>query len=112
MNLASAYVLCPLATVILYFREVLLKMSRVTEELQSYDENKRARLETETEGNLVSLSDRVQRGYKMAYILNGGVRGRQERQTGLLHKGRQGSDEWRNVQLRKAWQGQKEYDGI
>jgi hypothetical protein len=56
-----------------------------------------------TGGNLVDLSDRVQREYRMTFILKGGVRGRQERQTELLDKGRQGSDGWGNVQVRNVW---------
>jgi hypothetical protein len=48
----------------------------------------------------------------MTFILKGGVRGRQERWTELLDKGRQGSDGWGNVQVRNAEQGQKECDGI
>jgi hypothetical protein len=52
------------------------------EELQSYDEDKRTGLETETEGNLVNLSNGVQKGYRIIYILNGRVRGGQERLTG------------------------------
>jgi hypothetical protein len=34
----------------------------------------------------------------MTFILNGGVRCRQERWIELLDKGRQGSDRWGNVQ--------------
>jgi hypothetical protein len=41
--------LCPLAIIVLYFREVLLKTFEVMEELQSNDQEQRAGLETETE---------------------------------------------------------------
>jgi hypothetical protein len=93
---------------VLYFREVLSKTSGVTEELQSYGEDKSAGLgdrDREQGVNLVDLSDRVHSKYRMTFILKGGVRGRQERQTELLDKGRQGSDGWGNVQVRNAWQG-------
>jgi hypothetical protein len=58
-DLASAYVLCPLTIIILYFRRVLPKTSRVTVELRSYNEDKRTGYKTETEGILVDVSDRI-----------------------------------------------------
>jgi hypothetical protein len=48
---------------------------------------------------------------RMTFILKGRVRGRQERQIGLLDMGRQGSDRYGNVQLRNVWQGPKECGG-
>jgi hypothetical protein len=100
---------------VLYFREVLSKMSRVTEELRSYDKDKSAGLgdrDREQGVNLVNLSDRVHSEYRITFILKGGVRGGQERWTELLDKGRQGSDGWGYVLVRNAWQGRKECDGM
>jgi hypothetical protein len=49
MDLASAYVLCPLAIICPRFQISLVKMFGVMEELWSNNKDKRARLETETE---------------------------------------------------------------
>jgi hypothetical protein len=49
--------------------------------------------------------------YRISFILKGGVRGGQERQTELLDKVGQGSDRWGYVLVRNAGQGQKECDG-
>jgi hypothetical protein len=49
MDLASAYVLCPLAIICPRFQISPVKTFGVAEELQSNNEDKRARLEIETE---------------------------------------------------------------